>query len=98
MELPHIKELYETYHSQGFDIIGISLDYGKDDYQNFLKRENLKWINYLDPEPFQSEISQKYNVSGTPKMVLVDENLTILSKPATAEQLESTLKTLFQKR
>lgn len=98
MELPHIKKIYETYHSQGFEIIGISLDYGKDEYENFLKKENLKWINYLDPEPYQSEISQEFNVSGTPKMVLVDENLTILSKPATAEQLESKLKELFLTR
>ena len=98
MELPQIKKIYETYHTQGFEIIGISLDYGKNEYEKFLKRDDLKWINVLDPKPYESELSQEYNVTGTPKMVLVDENLTILSKPATAEQLESKLKELFQKQ
>lgn len=97
MELPQIKKIYEAYHEQGFEIIGISLDYGKNEYENFLKREDLKWINYLDPKPYESDLSQEYNVTGTPKMVLVDQNLIIISKPATSEQMESKLKELFKK-
>ncbi|SDB88614.1 TlpA family protein disulfide reductase [Williamwhitmania taraxaci] len=97
IELPHIKEIYETYHPLGFEIIGVSLDYGEKEYSSFLEREQLDWFNYLDPEPYESELSQAYNVTGTPKMVLVDQNLTILSKPATAEQLKSKLKELFKK-
>ncbi len=96
-ELPMIKEIFDKYRSKGFAIIGISVDYDKSEYEKFLKNDKIDWPNTLAAESWQSELCKRYNVTGTPKMVLVDKNLTIISKPTTPEQLEAKLVELLGK-
>lgn len=96
-ELPLIKNIYDHYNSKGFGIIGISVDYDKSEYEKFLKDYKVDWPNSLAAQSWQNDICKRYNVTGTPKMVLVDQNLTIISKPTTPEQLEAKLVELLGK-
>lgn len=46
--IPHLKELYQQYHSSGFEIISISIDRKKADWEKAVKQEEISdWNNVL---------------------------------------------------
>ncbi len=46
--IPHLKELYQQYHSSGFEIISISIDKKKADWEKAVKQEEISdWNNVL---------------------------------------------------
>jgi len=96
-ELPIIEKIFDNFKSKGFGIIGISVDYDRSEYAKFIKTYKVDWPNSFADQSWQNDICLRYNVTGTPKMVLVDKNLTIISKPTTPEQLEAKLIELLGK-
>ena len=50
-ELPNVKQAYEKYHDQGFDVIGISLDDDKVKLIDFLEKEQLPWPILFSDDP-----------------------------------------------
>jgi thiol-disulfide isomerase/thioredoxin len=72
-ELPHLREAYERFHEQGFEIIGISLDASRGvpakSVRRFLERSELKWEVIYDGA---DRIAGAYHVTGIPAPFLVD--------------------------
>lgn len=72
--MPLVKQTYEELHSEGFEIIGISLDEDCDDVKRFTARHRLPWPQYCDgSERFQSPMAKKYGIMGVPSMYLIDK-------------------------
>ena len=76
-DIPHIKEAYNQFHAQGFDIVGISFDYDKPALQRFVQKEELPWPQYFDGKAWQNKWQNKfgiqYGIAGIPAMWLVDK-------------------------
>jgi thiol-disulfide isomerase/thioredoxin len=73
-ELPRVKELYDRYHGQGFEIIGISCDTDKDSLNRFLKEKGLAWPQYFDSkQQTDNKFALAFGVDGIPHMFLVDK-------------------------
>lgn len=72
-ELPNVKQTLDKYGSQGFAIIGVSLDYpDKQKLLDFLKKENMTWPQYFDGKGWGCEMSQRYGINSIPATFLVD--------------------------
>ncbi|MDE0039953.1 MAG: TlpA disulfide reductase family protein [Gammaproteobacteria bacterium] len=65
-EIPHMKEAYEKYRGQGFEIVSVSLDEEHEDWQEALIEEQIPWIDVGDQEAFESESAKLYGVMGIP--------------------------------
>jgi thiol-disulfide isomerase/thioredoxin len=72
-EMPNVKAAYDKYHSQGFEILGISLDDDKDALQKFLKKSEIPWPQYFDGKQWNNEISFRFGINGVPTEWLVDK-------------------------
>ncbi len=72
-EVPHLKATYEKFHSQGFEIIGISLDKDKGRLESFLKERGMTWPQYFDGKGWENEMSTRFEVESIPTMWLVDK-------------------------
>ncbi|MCA4810681.1 TlpA family protein disulfide reductase [Empedobacter falsenii] len=87
---PHLKEVYQKYHSKGFDIIAISTDGTKyiQNWKNTIKKNELPWVNLLDENGC---FSSKNKINSFPTNYLVDEQGKILAKDISTEQLDEFL-------
>jgi peroxiredoxin len=99
-ELPNVKKAYEKYHSQGFDVIGISLDDDAEVLTEFLEREQLPWKTLFDSDPTKRgfegvKLVQDFGIDGIPATFLIDQKGKIVSISARGRQLDEQLKKLL---
>jgi thiol-disulfide isomerase/thioredoxin len=87
-ELPNVIETYKKYHSQGFEIIGISLDSSREKLDAFIKsHDGLTWAQYFDGQGWKNKLAGQYGVHGIPFTVLVGPDGKILGKGLRGEAL-----------
>jgi thiol-disulfide isomerase/thioredoxin len=75
-EMPHVREMYDKLHEQGFEIVGISLDKDREALDNFLAENQLPWETLAGDET--QDLAEKYSVRGIPTMMVVDKEGKIL--------------------
>ena len=68
-EMPNVKQAYERYKNQKFQIIGISLDNSISPLEAYIQGERIAWRQYLDSS---GKVSRLYNVRAIPSTFLID--------------------------
>lgn len=97
-----LKKLYETYHSQGLEMIGVSLDgntnqtHPKSDWKKAIKEDQLIWDQISNLNYFNDTISKAYNVRSLPSTFLLDEKGVIVAKNLTGKSLEAKITELLE--
>lgn len=89
--LPELKKIYAHYNPHGLEIIAISVDTDDSSISRIIEQNSLKWVNTSFTSENEDKIARKYNIDGTPKMVLLDNKLRVLSKPINVLQLRNKL-------
>jgi thiol-disulfide isomerase/thioredoxin len=95
-EYPYLRELYENYRDQGFEIVGICLDTKRDTMMKFIRDAEVPWINLWE-EGGQHPFIQKYGISAIPTMILVDREGKVATIEARGVILGTALANLFSK-
>jgi thiol-disulfide isomerase/thioredoxin len=72
-ELPNLKETYQKLHDRGFEIVGISLDHGKEDLKKVVDGQKLSWPQHFDEENENNRFAAEFNISSIPTMWLIDK-------------------------
>lgn len=93
--LPDLRQLYNQYQSKGLEIIGISVNVDDPEVTNFVQSNQLPWLNTVFTSKNEDELAKHYNVDGTPKMLLIDDKMRIVSKPVNIQQLRLKLEKIF---
>ena len=96
--LPRIADIYNKYKDSGFEVVAISIDDEDELWQQYTSKFNASWINMREPYSPDSKLIQSYNVEETPKMYLLSNDLTIVSKPSTKRQLELKIRRLMRNK
>ena len=79
-----LRDLYNKYHSRGFEIYQISLDRNKQLWEQSV--ENIPWICVRDENGPETKSVASYNVSSVPTTFLLTKQGTIISRsPGFAE-------------
>ena len=71
-EMPNVKQVYEKYKDENFQIIGISLDESRDTLVGYLEKEGITWPQFFDGNGWQNQVAQMYGISAIPHMYLID--------------------------
>ncbi|MBX2844552.1 MAG: thioredoxin family protein [Flammeovirgaceae bacterium] len=74
------------------DIVSISLDEEKSEWENFINKNPNPWTNCMAEGSWNSEVAQNYNVFNTPTILLLDKENTIIGKPKDFVELAMLLK------
>jgi len=91
-EIPNIKKAYEKYNKDGFEVIGVSLDFGLDNLKKFVAKEQLPWDSIYDGDAKRGEgIADHYGVLSIPFAVLIGRDGRVLSTRARGEELTRLL-------
>lgn len=99
-EMPHIKVLYDRYHNQGFEAIGISMDEpeAKDRVKRIIRNFNILWPQRFEGKGFNEDSFKKqYGIKSLPTLFLLDKAGNIGDINARGEHLEMLIKQYLEK-
>ncbi len=75
-ETPYLQRLYEKYHDQGLEIVGVNADNSLTDLQQFVDQNHLPWPQiYFDAEGQRGRdnpVLQQHLIRGLPQIYVVD--------------------------
>ena len=94
-EVPNVVAAYQKYHSQGFAIMGVSLDSDKDALLSFTKENGMVWPQYFDGKGWDNDISKGFGIDSIPAMWLVGKDgkvITTNARDDLAGQVAAALK------
>jgi thiol-disulfide isomerase/thioredoxin len=95
MEIPNVVAIYNGLHSQGFEIVGISLDQNKEQMVKFTKAAGMTWPQYFDGKSWANEISTRYGIDAIPAAWLLDKKGIVRSTEARGGNLGEQVKRLL---
>ena len=98
-ELPNVIATYKKHHSEGFEIIGVSLDSEREKLDAFLKQQDgMTWPQYFDGLGWSNKLAGKYGVQSIPFAVLVGPDGKIIGKDLRGEELENAVSAAVAKK
>ncbi len=71
--MPDLKALYRQAAEKNFDIVSVAFDGSLSDVADYVRDENIQWINLFDDRN-NSVICKKFKVEAFPTLMLLDEN------------------------
>ena len=90
-ELPELVKVYKAFHTDGFDVLGISLDDDTQAWQKAVKKMNLSWNHLSDLSGWDSKAVEVYKVPGIPTNLLVNPKGKIVASNLTMDELADKL-------
>lgn len=77
-EIPYLKELQLAFHKQKISFVSISIDHEVKSWRKAIQTHQLKGIQLLAPNDWDSDLVQNYLISGIPRFILIDKNGNII--------------------
>lgn len=91
-DIPYLREAYDRYRQQGFDIVGISVDTQRDAWLQALAEEKMPWRQFNDPA---RRCFEAFETGSVPTSILVDDGGRILRIDARGGWLGAELENLY---
>jgi hypothetical protein len=88
-----LRELYNKYHNQGFEIYQVSLD--GDEHFWKQQTEALPWVSVRLPEGVASTTLRLYNVQSVPEFFLIDRGNNLVSRSEQMKDVDQAVKALL---
>lgn len=89
--IPELQTIYFPESNDKLEIVAVSLDESPEELENFLSQGDYDWINVADYKKWKGDLVQLFDVYATPTMYLLFQDLTILAKPMTFDELKNEL-------
>jgi thiol-disulfide isomerase/thioredoxin len=82
-DLPYLRKVYHRYHDEGFEVLGISLDYTRERVLKFTAENDVAWPQVFFPgeTAWHNPLVRRYGVQTIPATILLDRE----GRPAAVE-------------
>ena len=98
MEMPNVIRTYNEFHKKGFEIIGVSLDENRAQFDNFIRENKMEWPQIFDGKGWQCGIARAYGVSAIPATFLIDRAGNIRYKNVRGPKLREAVEKLVAEK
>ena len=92
IENPNLVRLYKKYNQDGFDIIGVSLDRTKEQWEQAIVDDDLPWTQVSNLSFWNDPIARRYSIRAIPQSYLIDNTGTVIGKNLRGNDLEERIK------
>ncbi len=75
-QMPTLKQAYEAFKKDGFNVIGIALNDRDADWQKAVKKDRLPWLNARDEG---NKLYELFDVAQIPAYILIDSKGQLIS-------------------
>ena len=86
-ESPALVKAYRQFHAKGFDILGVSLDESKEEWEKAVKDDKLDWTQISDLKGSETDAVALYGSQVTPMNLLLDKHGKIIGNDRRAAHL-----------
>ena len=90
-DLAPLKGLYDTYHSEGFEIVGVNLDPVKTAVGPYLTQNGVKWPQISEQGGQEKGLGMEFGIMVVPTMFIVDRDGKVLNRNATIADFKTIL-------
>ncbi len=90
-EIPHFKQIYQTYGPRGLEVANIDIQESRDKVVRFAAKYQLPYRILLDEK---GDVASAYGIVGVPSMVLVKDGVVVTRN---YRLIDGTLEKLFRK-
>lgn len=94
-EVPNVKAIYEKYKDKGFEVFGVSLDDKQDAWEKAIDKHGLTWTHVSSLKGWDCPVAKRYNVTGIPRMYLLDPEGRIVAMDLRGEELQQKVASFF---
>jgi peroxiredoxin len=92
VENPNLVRLYKKYNQNGFDIIGVSLDRTKEQWEQAIEDDDLPWTQVSNLSFWNDPVARRYSIRAIPQSYLIDNTGTVIGKNLRGNDLEERIK------
>lgn len=90
-----LGNLYKKYGgNRGLEIVGVNLDYQRDDMLSYLKESRLPWPQLHEPGGFEGRYAQEMGVVTVPLMLFIGPDGKVIDDGIEASEIEEAFKKL----
>tara|TARA_X000000950_G_scaffold187581_1_gene226884 strand:- start:190 stop:1320 length:1131 start_codon:yes stop_codon:yes gene_type:complete len=92
VENPNLVRLYKSYKNEGFNIIGVSLDRTKEQWEQAIEDDNLLWTQVSNLNFWNDPIARRYSIRAIPQSYLINNKGVVIGKNLRGNDLEESIK------
>jgi len=86
-ENPNVVKAFQAYNKKGFDVLGVSFDKKKANWEKAIKDDNLTWTHVSDLKWWANAVGKLYGISSIPSNILLDKDQKIIGRNLRGEDL-----------
>jgi peroxiredoxin len=90
-EIPHFKQIYQTYSHRGLEMANIDIQESQDKVARFAAKYQLPYRILLDEK---GDVASAYGIVGVPAMILIKDGIVVTRN---YRLVDGTLEKLFRK-
>ena len=94
--IPAVKALYDKYDRDRFDVISISLDSKKEDWQKALEEEKMPWPQVIAGNRGYEQLTLRYNINSIPNLILIDGKGQVVCNTFSPEEISIELEEILR--
>lgn len=94
-ENPNVVAAYNTFHEQGFDVLGVSFDTDKEKWLAAIEKDGLTWTHVSDLQGWSNAAGALYAISFIPQNVLIKDGM-IVARNLEGEELMAEIERIFK--
>lgn len=95
-EVAPLVSVYSKYKDKGFEIVGISFDKDRAEFDKFVKENKMDWAHYYDGKYWDNEVGPTYGIQSIPTMYLLDAEGKVVTTDLRDGKLEKELEKLLK--
>ena len=95
-ENPNVVEAYAKFHSAKFDILGVSLDSEKENWEKAIDKDKLTWMHVSDLKGWGNAVAKQYGIRAIPANLLLDKDGKIIAHNLYGGELEKKLREILK--
>jgi thiol-disulfide isomerase/thioredoxin len=89
--MPGLKALYEAQHTNGFNIVGISLDKERADFNEAVTKLGITWPQSFDGLLWGTPIAARYGIQSIPTTILIGKDGKVAAVNLLGARLEAKI-------
>lgn len=95
-ENPTVVKAYNQFKDRGFDILGVSLDNDKSNWEKAIAKDGLVWKQVSELKGWSGSTAKKYGVRNIPTNFLIDPDGMIVARSLRGDALIAKLNELLK--
>jgi len=92
---PALLELYEKFHAQKLEFVGISLDTDKNSWIKAIKADQTNWLHLSDLKGMTGKYAVTFNTQTIPTYMLIDSSGKLILNTHDMKEMSDKVASLF---